>query len=83
MSNSVERERPIDWHGPEGEKARIVFVWGHDDHPMPIGLRITVTLSDGQTQTLNEQTNYKSFLEARDRGITMAKDAMNIMSGRP
>jgi hypothetical protein len=83
MSNSVERERPIDWHGPAGEMTRIVLLWGNDDDPVPVGLLITVMLPDGQMQTLHEKTTYKDYQDARERGIKMAKDTMSRMSGHP
>lgn len=83
MSNLVERERPIELHGPEGEMARVVLLWRRDDHPVPAGFCITVTISNGYTKTLHEQSTYQNYLEARDRAMTMAKNTMNKMSGRP
>jgi hypothetical protein len=83
MLNSVERERPIDWHGPAGEMARIVLLWGSDDDTVPVGLLITVFLPDGQMQTLHEKTTYKDYPYARERGLKLAKDTMSRMSGNP
>ncbi|MNB99176.1 hypothetical protein D3C76_389140 [compost metagenome] len=81
MSNPIERPRPIDWHGPHQETARIEFVWGTEDNPIPLGFNIKVNAPGADEQTLHEKAIYPSYESARDRSIKVAQEAMRRLSG--
>lgn len=81
MTDATERPRSIDWHGPNKETARIEFVWGTEDNPIPRGFNIKVNAPGAKEQTLHEKSTYSSYEEARGRSIKIAIDAMRRMSG--
>ncbi|MFJ7315241.1 hypothetical protein ACIQVE_21260 [Pseudomonas sp. NPDC098747] len=81
MKDLNERPRSIDWHGPYRETARIEFVWGAEDNPIPLGFNIKVTAPGAQERTLRETAVYLSFDAAKIRSIEVAEDAMRRMSG--
>jgi len=70
----VDRSQPVKYTHPDGREATIDFEWGDAADPIPKGLRITVTHSADYLQNLHEVANYKSFDDAKNQGIKLAKN---------
>ena len=83
MTVPVDRPRPVDWHGPNGEVAKIIFSWGYPDDPVPKGFRVHVRTIDGREQVLHEKAIYQTYEEARDRGVKLALSTMRSMEQPP
>ncbi len=72
MAALVDRPYPIDFVGDKGGKAKIDFIWGRDDDPIPVGLRIWLLDYDDQLQLVKERGSWKSFDEAKNHGLQLA-----------
>lgn len=79
MNMPADRTRPVDWHGPNGEEAKIRFTYGQPEDPVPKGFTITVRTKDGREQIFHEKAVYVSYEDARDKGIKAAQTIMRTM----
>ncbi|VVO29565.1 hypothetical protein [Pseudomonas fluorescens] len=70
----VDRPQPVNYQHPNGREATIDFEWADSGNPIPTGLRITVKHSADYVQNLHEVAKYKSFDDAKNQGIKLAKN---------
>ncbi|MCS3418389.1 MULTISPECIES: hypothetical protein [unclassified Pseudomonas] len=76
----VDRPYPVDYEH-RGVKAKIDFIWGADNDPVPKGLKITFDRVDDPVIALREKAHYSSFEQARDQGIKIARADINRVLG--
>lgn len=82
MRARVEQVSTVDYVHPDGVTAKIDFIWGAADDPVPKGLRITVKLADRKIHILREKAVYRSFDEAKKQGIKLAAGVIDVL-GEP
>lgn len=67
-----ERPYPVNYVHPNGNRAKIDFIWGEQNNPAPVGL--CVWGKDGDEHILLSQENWQwgTFDDAMMRGIRLA-----------
>jgi hypothetical protein len=82
MSARVDQVSTVDYVHPGGVTAKIHFIWGATDDPVPKGLRITVKFAGKKIHILREKAVYRSFDEAKKQGIKLAAGVIDLL-GEP
>lgn len=72
MHSIVERPYPFDFIHPNGEVAKIDFIWGHPLNMAPIGITISQTNGEKEVRIGEEVGNWLTFGEARSRAVVLA-----------
>ncbi|WP_286751530.1 hypothetical protein [Pseudomonas sp. UBA2522] len=78
MSLIVDRPWPVDYEY-RGVSAKIDFVWGQPENPVPRGLRVSVQHPDSVVLSTRETADFSSFEEAVERGQQMAKVQIDLL----
>ena len=82
MRARVDQVSTVDYVHQDGATAKIDFIWGAADDPVPKGLRITVKFADRKIHILREKAVYRSFDEAKKQGIKLAAGVVDLL-GEP
>lgn len=72
MHSIVERPYPISFTHPNGEVAKIDFIWGSPLSMAPIGITIWQTSGVAMNKIGEEGGNWLTFAEARARALVLA-----------
>jgi hypothetical protein len=67
----VDRPWPVD-HEYRGVKAKIDFMWGRDDDPVPKGLRVSIDHPETPILASREKAIYESYDAAVAKGKKIA-----------
>lgn len=78
MSLIVDRPWPVDYDY-RGVSAKIDFIWGRPENPVPRGLRVSVQHPDNVVLNTRETSEFSSFEEAVQRGQQMAKVQIDLL----
>lgn len=72
MHLGVERPHPVDYIHPNGEVAKIDFIWGDSENMSPIGITIWLKDENGYAKLGEEIGEWPTFADAMRRGIDLA-----------
>jgi hypothetical protein len=68
----VERPYPVDYIHPNGEQAKIDFIWGDPKSMAPIGITIWLRAGNDSVKLGEEMGEWRTFGEALRHGINLA-----------
>lgn len=68
----VERPYPVDYIHPNGEQAKIDFIWGDPKSMAPIGITIWLDAGSERVKLGEDMGEWNTFDEARRHGIALA-----------
>lgn len=72
MHLGVERPHSVDYIHPNGEKAKIDFIWGDPKSMSPVGITIWIKDVNGYAKLGEEIGEWPTFADAMRRGIDLA-----------
>lgn len=81
MHSGVERPYPMDYDHPNGEKAKIDFVWGDPESMTPIGIIILIKYRESYVKLGESTGKWSTFGEAKARGFELAFQLIGLYVG--
>lgn len=72
MHSNIERPYPVDYLHPNGDKAKIDFIWGDPNSMSPVGITIWIKDDNGYAKLGEEIGEWPTFGDAVRRGTDLA-----------
>jgi hypothetical protein len=72
MHSNVERPYPVEYLHPNGDKAKIDFIWGDPNSMSPVGITIWIEDENGYAKLGDEIGEWPTFGDAMLRGTDLA-----------
>ncbi|VVO36114.1 hypothetical protein [Pseudomonas fluorescens] len=72
MHSNIERPYPVEYLHPNGDKAKIGFIWGDPDSTSPVGIIIWIKDENGYAKLGEEVGEWPTFGDAMRRGTDLA-----------
>jgi hypothetical protein len=81
MHLGVERPYPMDYDHPNGEKAKIDFIWGDPKSMTPIGIIIFIKYGESDVKLGEATGRWPTFGEAKVRSLELAFQLVGFYVG--